>query len=228
MRRIGLALLSAAAFSAADAPARAADLLPHPVSPVPVTEDYRWFVHVGPTGLFLNEGAKIKAFGTRLQGANISVEPQATLGVAVGYFVLPNVAIAFSGGLPPLAKIDGAGTLSGLGKLGSTIYGPMALTVQYHFNDLGFIKPYIGVGPMAMLVFSTKDAALSNIKLDNAAGAVVQIGVDVMLSQQWGLFVDAKKAYLRTDATGVLGPAPITARVRLDPLVVSTGITYKF
>ncbi len=228
MKSLRVSMLCLAASLLLGAQARAADLLPHPVSPVPVTEDYRWFVHAGPTGLFMKEGAKIKALGSRLPGANISIDPQATLGLAIGYFVLPNVAIVFSGGIPPLAKIDGAGTISSLGKLGSTVYGPMALTAQYHFNDLGFIKPYIGVGPMAMLVFSTKDAALSNVKIDNAVGAVLQVGADIMLSQQWGLFVDVKKAYLRTDATGSLGPLPLTARVRLDPLVVSTGITYRF
>jgi outer membrane protein len=59
-------------------------------------------------------------------------------------------------------------------------------------------------------------------------GVAFQAGADIMIDQHWGVFVDAKKAILRTNATGFLGPLPVRADVRLDPTVLSGGVTYRF
>jgi outer membrane protein len=59
-------------------------------------------------------------------------------------------------------------------------------------------------------------------------GVAFQVGADYMITDNWGVFVDVKKAILRTEATGFLGPAPIRADVKLDPLVLHTGVTYRF
>jgi outer membrane protein len=49
-----------------------------------------------------------------------------------------------------------------------------------------------------------------------------------MFTDHWGVFFDVKKILLRTEATGFLGPAPIRADVKLDPLVLHTGVTFRF
>jgi outer membrane protein len=49
-----------------------------------------------------------------------------------------------------------------------------------------------------------------------------------MLDKHWGLNVDVKKLWLRPDATASLGGTPVTAKVRLDPWLISTGVTYRF
>ncbi len=187
-----------------------------------------FYVHVGPAGVFLNESASMEAAGQPVAGANISIKSQFTLAVEAGYFLAPNVAISFTGGFPPVAKIEAAGAMDGLGRVGATTYGPMTLTAHYHFTGWGPFQPYVGVGPAFMYVFNDKDGVMTKLKVDNTLGLAFQVGADFMLDSRWGLFFDVKKAILRTTATGFLGPVPIKADVKLDPLVIHSGLTYRF
>ncbi len=170
------------------------------------------------------------AGGAPVPGGDIAIRPKPhpTFAVEIGYFITPNIAVSFTGGLPPKVNIEAAGTLAGLGRLGSTTYGPMTLTVHYHFTGFGRFQPYVGFGPTFMYVFRASDGLLTDLKINHAVGFAVQAGVDVMITQNWGAFVDVKKAYLRTRATGDLGGAPIRAKVKLDPLVLHAGVTYRF
>ena len=188
----------------------------------------RFFVRAGIAGLFLNESASVHALGSKIPGATIDIEPQYTASLEAGYFFNPNFAIVVTGGAPPKARIDGAGTISSVGRLGSIIYGPTTVTVQYHILGFGRLQPYVGIGPAAMFVFSEKDGAARSLKVDSSVGVVGQIGVNYMLDEHWGIFGDVKAAWLGTQARGYIGPVPIKADVRLDPVVVSTGLLYKF
>lgn len=225
-------LLFAAAVLAGMTPARAADLALRPsleaADAAPLITAKSWFVHIGPAALILDEGAKIKGAGTRIPGATIKIAPQVTASLEAGYYLTPNVAVAVTLGVPLNPTINGAGTVEAIGKLGSIWYGPTAATAQYHFTNFGPFQPYVGVGPLLLIVFSEHDGALSHFRVDPALGAVAQVGADVMLSDRWGVFVDVKKGYLRTHSKGYLGALPISADVKLDPLVVSGGVTYRF
>jgi outer membrane protein len=101
------------------------------------------------------------------------------------------------------------------------------LTAQYHFKGLGAFKPYIGAGGAYAVIFNSPDGAIQKLNVDGAPAFVAQVGFDYALNQTWGLFVDAKKLFLSVNADGLLG-APATAKVKLDPLVVSGGVVYRF
>lgn len=209
-------------------PARAADLLFRPTLEADQPVSPTIFVHVGPAGILLDESAKIKAGGTRIPGASIKISPQVTAAIEAGFFITPQIAVAFTGGFPPNPVIEGSGSIAGYGKLGSIVYGPTALTAQYHLTGFGRFQPYVGVGPTYMLVFNTRDGALSDLRISPAWGVVGQVGADLMVTDRWGVFLDLKKAYLRTAAKGSLGTVPIRADVTLDPLILSGGVTYRF
>jgi hypothetical protein len=123
--------LFATAAQAADLPAvqRAA---PVTVSDVPLG----FFVHVGPAGLVMDEGASLKVAGQKLTCAIIAIKSQVTAAVELGYFVTPNVAVSFTGGIPPLAKIEADGTLKGYPTIGKASYGPMTLTAHSWWREL--------------------------------------------------------------------------------------------
>jgi outer membrane protein len=186
------------------------------------------YLHVGPAGLVLNEGAKIRAAGQPLVGADISVESQLKLGIEAGYFLNPNVAVSLTGGIPPVAKIELAGTMSGMGAVGKTTYGPVGLTAHYQFRQLGRLQPYAGLGPVLFYVFDDEDGLMTHLKARHSVGFALQAGADLMLEENWGVFIDVKKVFLQTQASGTLGGIPIKADVRLDPLVVHSGVTYRF
>lgn len=216
-----------AALAVCAAPAFAADLRSPAVSAAPLTDVAPFFVKLGVGGLFLSEKADVFAAGVPLAGADVKVRRQYTALFEVGYDVTSNWAVAFAGGLPPLAKVDAAGTIQPYGRLANARYGPMAATAQYHFS-FGALRPYIGAGPAFMVVLKNYDRALKDFHMRDAIGFAGQIGADVMVSERFGVFIDAKKVYLRTSAVGHIGSTPVKARVTLDPLILSTGVVTRF
>ncbi len=62
------------------------------------------------------------------------------------------------------------------------------------------------------LFYGEKHGALNRFKVATAAGLAVQVGFDYMLDKNWGLNVDVKKLYLRTNAKGMLGAVPVRPR----------------
>src|SRR3712207_3799795 len=92
----------------------------------------------------------------------------------------------------------------------------MTLTAHYHFMGLGRLQPYVGLGPAFMYVFDEKDGVMSHLRVQNAAGFAFQVGADLMVTEHWGVFVDVKKAILRTEAKGVYGGVPVNADVKLE------------
>lgn len=191
-------------------------------------DDHNFYVRTGPASLFLSEGAKVHAGGALVPGGTIAIGNHTTGTVEFGYQFTSNFSVAFTGGFPPTVDILAAGSLETVGTLGSITYGPTALTAQYTFTDFGRIKPYVGAGPMFMFVFDEDDGALKDLNVKGAIGAVLQAGVDIDVTDNWGLFVDVKKGFLRTTSTGMLGPTPISADVKLDPLVIGAGIKLRF
>jgi outer membrane protein len=148
--------------------------------------------------------------------------------VELGYFVRPEISVSATVGVPPREDVDGAGSLAPFGKLGELHYGPAALTGQYHFTQFGAFQPYVGGGVAVMFIFADDDAAAANLEVDNAAGPAVQVGADWMLNDRWGLFVDYKKAWFDTSASGVLGGAPFTADIQVDPSFLHGGVSFRF
>jgi outer membrane protein len=188
----------------------------------------RWFVHVGPADVMLAPKANVTAGGAPVPGAAVSVPDEWTVEGEIGYFFTPHVALAFAGGYPPTDTVIAKGSLAALGKAGSMVAGPSAINLSYHFNRGGMVQPYVGAGTAFMIVWSTKDAALTQLKVDDAIGAEVQAGADFMIDKHWGAFIDYKRAWLDTTAKGNLGPAPVVAKVQLNPTVVNAGVTYRF
>jgi outer membrane protein len=215
MQSMKLAACAALAALAVAAPAQAQDAS-------------RWFVHLGPALVSPDEDAAMTAGGQPLAGANVSIDSRWTLEGEIGYFVTPNIAIAVAAGFPPTFKVDTAGTLAGMGTAGKMTGGPAGVLVQYHFNPEGRFQPYVGAGASFLVVFDTDDGLMTELKAKSAVGTALQAGANIMIDDRWGLFVDVKKAWVGTVATGNLGPAPVRAKVDVDPIVTNFGLTYRF
>jgi outer membrane protein len=197
-------------------------------APAQAQEASRWFVHLGPALVSPDESATMTAGGQPLPGANVSIDSRWTVEGEIGYFITPNIAVAVAAGFPPTFKVETAGTLAGMGTAGEMTGGPAGVMLQYHFNRQGRIQPYIGGGASFLVVFGTKDGVMTNLKAKSAIGTALQAGVDVMFDDRLGMFVDVKKAWVGTVATGSMGPAPVRAKVNVDPIVTNVGLTYRF
>lgn len=216
----GLALMSSTMLTvAADKPGAA------PVKPL----DPSWFVKIGPAGVFFDSGAKLYTAAGQVDGATARATDNLAALFEIGYFVTDNVAISLTGGVPPTTTLNGRGTAAGFGTLGKVTYGPATLTANYHFKDFGALQPYAGLGVGYAFIFGQKDGAVQQLSVKGAPAFVMQAGTDWQIDKNWGVFLDVKKLLLSVDASGnIPGPGAVTARVKLDPTIVFTGISYRF
>lgn len=190
-----------------------------------------WRIYAGPAHIGFSTSAEVRAGGQLVPGADAKADANNSLGFGAIYDFHPGWSAEIALGLPPTTALKGAGTLAGAGTLGKVKYGPAVLSVRRQLWEDGPVRPYIGAGINYTLVLESRDGFVSNLDVKNGVGPVLQAGFEVPVDPRWSFFVDAKKIWLKTTATGTLpalGGAPAHAKVRLDPLVVTAGVSYRF
>jgi outer membrane protein len=161
-------------------------------------------------------------------GSKVEVDDDTALGINFGYFYTNNWAIEVLLATPFTHDIKGAGSISGLGKIGEVEMLPPTVNIQYHFMPQSSIKPYLGAGLTYFWVLDeTTSGALAgtSLDIDNSLGFDVQAGVDFMLNQNWLINLDLRYVALETDASVGGGPK---FNVTLDPWVYTLAVGYKF
>lgn len=189
---------------------------------------YNTFVHFGSSYVKQADVATLFAGGAPVPGAGFVTEGDQTMSFEAGVFLRGGWAIAASGTIPTTISNVGTGTLAGLGNLGDENVGYFAATSQYHFNLRGPISPYVGAGIGYMHVFGTADGAVTDMEVASASGPVAQAGIDFHVNERAAVYVDVKRFWISTDASGSLGGIPITAEATVDPWVFSTGVGIRF
>ena len=109
------------------------------------------------------------------------------------------------------------------------------IAIEYFFND-NFSKPYVGAGPAYFLWISDKPGAatlplgVTDTDLSDEFGFALQVGFDVPINDEgFGLTVDAKRYFVDTTARWYAGDTlAIETDHKLDPWVVSAGVSYRF
>ncbi|MBC2665632.1 OmpW family protein [Novosphingobium flavum] len=178
-----------------------------------------------------NDSAGLVAAGAvKDTKANDNVVPT----VAIEYFFTPNVSLETICCVTAHHVTISSGSLAGKVAVDNVKIIPATLTAKYHL-PLGAIKPYVGVGPALFIVLSDEPSALvrsvgvTRTHLSSELGVALQAGADVALGNGYSLSLDAKKYWVRTDATFYAGSATaLKTRHKLDPWVVSGGIAYRF
>jgi outer membrane protein len=141
--------------------------------------------------------------------------------VDFSYYFAPNWAAELVLTVPQKQTI----TSSALGaKVGTFKHLPPTLTVQYHFNPTGSIRPYVGAGLNYTRFSSAK--LLPGVDIDNSSvGGALQVGVDIPLSRNMSLNLDLKKVYLDTDVR-IGGVKQGTLKV--NPVLLGVGVGWRF
>jgi len=195
------------------------------------SENKDWYVRVGLSKVAFDSSADVKLNGSPVAGGSANASDSWTATFEGGYFVWDNIAASLTVGSPPLTKISGRGVLGPFGTLGKVTYGPATLTAHYHLRQIGAFQPYLGGGIAYATILGTDDASLSGLKVNGDFGSVFQAGFDYMLTSNWAMSVDVKKLWLGVDAKATVpafGGLPTSARVTLDPIIATLGITYRF
>lgn len=194
-------------------------------------EDERgWYIQLGAANVGFSENAAITAGGTPIPGSNATIDDNGALAMGVGYRFSPTFSVIGIFGIPPTTTINGSGTLAGL-KVGEVTYGPAVLAANYHFQTGSAFQPFVGGGISYTKIFDTEDAGVQNLEADDAFGPVLRIGFDYMVDDRNGFFFSANKIFASSTVNGtaaVLGGAPVSADIDLDPLIIHAGWTHRF
>ena len=233
-----------AALAGAFASAQAADLPIYKKAPPPVEAFNPWMVRLRVLGVLPDaSGSTVNVAGVpSLSSPNsgLSISDQVVPELDISYFFTKNIAAELILGVTR-HSISGTGSLANL-PIGKTTLLPPTLTLQYHFDNFGAFKPYIGAGVNYTVFFNNSAAntpaaivgppaivaTTTSLHVSNAFGGAVQFGFDYMLDRHWGLNVDVKKLWLRPDYSATVSGLPVTGTAHIDPWLVGGGVTYKF
>jgi len=156
--------------------------------------------------------------------------------VAVEYFFSPNISAETICCLTQ-HHASGAGALAGKAIVDHVMILPATLTLKYHLDTGSGIKPYIGVGPSVFFFIDEKPGAgtralgAATAHLDNQLGVALQAGIDIAVNDSgMGISLDAKKYFMNTKAHFYTagGVEALTTVHRLDPWVLSAGVSFRF
>lgn len=172
-------------------------------------------------GTYVNFDDDSSAVGTLPGALDLDNEfiPTATL----TYFVNKNIGVEL---FCCFAKLQADHNV--LGEVADFWVFPPALTLQYHFDPMGGVKPYLGAGIQYILPFSEdgKGAlAGQKVEVDDALGFTLQAGVDIEVGQGWYLNADVKKTWIEhTVSVNDVDQFDLG----IDPWIFSVGLGYRF
>jgi outer membrane protein len=183
-------------------------------------------VHVAPD----DSSDKINVIGVGNTGTEAAVDSNTQLGLRATYMFTDSLGLGLLAATPFKHNITAkGGALPGMGinDLGETKHLPPTLTLQYYPMASGSaLQPYAGVGVNYTTFFDEQTDLDGELKLDDSVGAAVEVGVDYMLNDNFGLNAAVWYADIETEAE-VEG---VTEKfdVQIDPMVYMVGFSYKF
>ena len=160
---------------------------------------------------------------TALGSLAVDVQDGTNFAFTLGYRFLDNVGVELLAALPFEHDIN----LNGQ-NLASTEHLPPTLTVQYYplGGTAALVQPYVGVG-VNYTRFSSEKLDIDGIDLDLSSswGAAGQVGVDVLIDDNWA--INAAAWYIDIDTDASLNGTEV-GTVEIDPWVIMGGISYRF
>jgi outer membrane protein len=192
-------------------------------------QTHKGYLQVGVADVAANpHKLQLYVAGGMVPDAGFNSPDETAANVELGWFV--NNSWAVSGSYTSEVTTDniGIGSLAATPQLGSDSFTLMTGTITYHFNSGGMISPYVGGGATFFHSTGATDGVVTGMKIDDAWGGVAQVGVNLDITDRIGLFIDAKQHLINVEARGSMGPYPVDAKLKLDPLVVGAGATFRF
>jgi len=104
---------------------------------------------------------------------------------------------------------------------------PMELLAQVHAAPYGAIRPYAGLGYNGTYFFTQS----KQLKAASSFGPVYQLGVDFVLNDDSMINIDVKQYTMEPKVTyksNFLGNADVSGKQKINPLVISVGMGWRF
>ena len=172
-----------------------------------------------------------------LPGSKVDVASANSLIASATYMLTDNASVEFVGGLPYKHDIQGAGSLSAVGKLGSIKQISPTVFAQYRFMAPNSgLRPYLGLGltyayfygaegSAALTALTNPGGPATRLSSTSGFGLSPQIGFTVQLHERWYLDAAIIKTLLKNSTTLSTGQKVDTT---LNPLSTSVSIGYRF
>jgi len=210
-----------------------------------------WF-HIAPqdSSTPLSSTSSSSSFAVTLPGSGATAEKSDTLGVSFSYFITDNWAASFDLGVPPTYKLDGAGTLSPVGRIGKARQWAPAVLGKYYFGGANSkLRPSLGLGVTHVNYTNIEltnnfqhfagstfldPNAITTVKLSSAWAPVFNAGLSYAINENWSANFSVSYIKLKTTGTlttptnGPLGTVTSTTKLTLDPIVTYLNIGYRF
>ncbi|CAB0152002.1 Outer membrane protein W [Pseudidiomarina piscicola] len=219
------------------------------ISPMAIAAD-QFSVNVGAIGVMPNDDSAslpvIESLAGLTSGSTgVTVDNNTQLGITFDYSFTPNWSLELIAATPFKHEIHGTGAIEGL-KVGETKQLPPTLLAQYHFTlESDVIDPFVGFGVNYTTFFEEKvspelgsvltDLAVITanddveLALSNSWGFALQAGVNVKLSDNWGLNLMISRMAIDTVAdVRINGATAESIAVDIDPTVAMFGLRYSF
>jgi outer membrane protein len=172
-----------------------------------------------------------------LPGSQINIKSASALFFTAAYMITDDISVELLGGLPYKHDVEGAGAVSGVGKIGSIHQISPTALLQYRFlNAVDQFRPYVGVGPTFAKFYGSKGSASltavtnpggpgTTIGGDTSWGVTGEVGLNYKIDKRW--FVDAAllKTYIKTNTQLSTGQS---ISVKLNPVSVNLSVGYTF
>ncbi|HAA45630.1 MAG: outer membrane protein [Halomonas sp. 54_146] len=160
--------------------------------------------------------------GEILGGAGVDVDSDTNFAFTLGYRFHDKIGVELLAALPFKHDLQVDGVTGG-----STEHLPPTLTLQYY--PLGGtesrVQPYVGAGVNYTRFSDEKTDIGASLELDDSWGAAGQVGIDLLIDDNWALNAAAWYIDIDTDARVNGDPA---GTVEIDPVVVMAGLSYRF
>ncbi|MGU3495365.1 OmpW/AlkL family protein [Xanthobacteraceae bacterium A53D] len=224
-RTTALASALVAGTMLAGVPAMAADLATKaPVFKAPVEVDTwnPWQIRLRVTGVVTENSGHVNG----IAGSGLKTSDTVIPELDISYYFNKNWAVELILGTT-YSYVTGTGAIDGV-QVGRSWLLPPTLLLQYHFTNFGAFQPYVGAGVNYTIFYNQKANQVDDLDIKNTWGWALQAGFDYMIDRHWGWNVDVKKLFLQPDFDVVIGGLPYTGSAKLDPWLISTGVTYRF
>jgi outer membrane protein len=185
----------------------------------------------------------LDAEGARRTGRNESFtpgfrfEPQfgtgGGAGIGLNFFITDRVSIETKAAELESnlrVRIVGADFIA-TANLGHAQIFPISAVLQWHLSEHGTIRPYLGAGVAHVILHDVNRSvspSATGIHFKDPTGLVVDGGLEFNLSKRFGIYGDARYIPVETKSTATFVPTTSAVQMNVRPLIVSTGIAWRF
>jgi outer membrane protein len=152
---------------------------------------------------------------------SLDASTENTLELDFSYFVTNKVALELI-----LATKKHSITAAGT-PIGSVALLPPTLTLQYHFDPGGSVRPYVGAGINYTRFYDINLLGGAATVEKNSWGGALQVGMDIPLNKTFFLNVDIKKIWIDTDVK-LTATGATAANFKINPVILGLGAGMKF